>query len=137
MSAIIAGVHFYPGLRDLVLRAEVSPAERGYLYLRAASGLIVPPDDLAVQGQDLVYRLGCFHCHGLMGAGGSKNLGSPKGYIPGWWGRISVSWCATRTSCVNGFATGRLHGYATTRSANTSSSTNVPHASVQGLHQRA
>jgi mono/diheme cytochrome c family protein len=72
------------------------PAYRGYLgarevddlivYIRAVSGLVVPNDALAAQGQDLTVRLGCFHCHGPMGAGGSKNLGSFKGYIPGWWG---------------------------------------------------
>lgn len=72
------------------------PAYRGHLsggelddlmaYLRAVSGLIRPPDDLAAQGQDLAYRFGCFHCHGPMGAGISRNPGSFKGYIPGWWG---------------------------------------------------
>ena len=72
------------------------PAYRGYLsnrevddvlaYIRAASGLITPPDALAAQGQDLAYRLGCFQCHGPMGAGISRNIGSLKGYIPGWWG---------------------------------------------------
>jgi mono/diheme cytochrome c family protein len=55
-------------------------------YLRAVSGLLVPPDELAAKGQDLAYRLGCFHCHGPMGAGGGPNPGSFKGYIPGWWG---------------------------------------------------
>jgi len=72
------------------------PAYRGYLgayevddlivYIRAVSGLIVPADALAAQGQDLAVRLACFHCHGPMGAGGSRNPGSLKGYIPGWWG---------------------------------------------------
>jgi mono/diheme cytochrome c family protein len=72
------------------------PAYGGYLssaeiedlmaYLRAVSGLIVAPDEVAAQGQDLAYRLGCFHCHGPMGAGGGSNPGSFKGYVPGWWG---------------------------------------------------
>ncbi len=72
------------------------PAYRGYIknrevddliaYLRAVSGLIAPKDDLAAQGQDLAYGLGCFNCHGPMGYGSSGNLGSLKGYIPGWWG---------------------------------------------------
>lgn len=72
------------------------PAYRGYLsareveeliaYVRAVSGLITPPDDATAQGQDLAYRLGCFNCHGPMGAGISANPGSLKGYIPGWWG---------------------------------------------------
>ncbi len=72
------------------------PAYRGHLsdrevddliiYLRAVSGLVSLPDDTVTQGQELAYRLGCFQCHGPMGAGGSRNLGSLKGYIPGWWG---------------------------------------------------
>jgi mono/diheme cytochrome c family protein len=70
------------------------PAYRGYLsageiedlmsYVRAVSGLVKPTDHLALQGQELAYRLGCFHCHGPMGAGTSGNIGSFKGYIPGW-----------------------------------------------------
>jgi mono/diheme cytochrome c family protein len=73
------------------------PAYRGYLseaevddlvaYIRAVSGLASPTDELALQGQDLAYRFGCFDCHGPMGAGGVGNLGSLKGYIPGWWGK--------------------------------------------------
>lgn len=73
----------------------VMPAYRGYLsarqvdellaYIRAVSGLIVPDDELAAEGFDLAIRLGCFQCHGPMGAGGVKNPGSFKGYIPGWW----------------------------------------------------
>lgn len=72
------------------------PAYRNYLggqdlddlviYLRAVSGLLTPGDDVTAQGQDLAYRLGCFNCHGPMGAGGSRNPGSLKGYIPSWWG---------------------------------------------------
>jgi len=72
------------------------PAYRGYLsdrevddllaYLRAVSGLVVPADAVAAQGQELAFRLGCFHCHGPMGAGLAGNPGSLKGYIPGWWG---------------------------------------------------
>lgn len=73
------------------------PAYRGYLsaadvddlvaYIRAVSGLVSPSDDLALQGQDVAYRFGCFDCHGPMGAGGVGNPGSLKGYIPGWWGK--------------------------------------------------
>jgi mono/diheme cytochrome c family protein len=72
------------------------PAYRGHItagelddvivYLRAVSGLIVPPDAVAAQGQELAYRFACFQCHGPMGAGMSENPGSLKGYIPGWWG---------------------------------------------------
>ncbi len=73
------------------------PAYRGHVserevddlvaYIRAASGLITPPDPVAAQGQDLAIRLGCFQCHGPMGSGNSDNPGSFKGYIPGWWGK--------------------------------------------------
>lgn len=72
------------------------PAYRAYLtsaqiddlvaYIRAVSGLITPKDELAAQGQELAFRLGCFTCHGPMGAGGGQNPGSFKGYLPGWWG---------------------------------------------------
>ena len=73
------------------------PAYHGYLgdaevhelivYIRAVSGLITPKDEVAAQGQDLAVRFGCFHCHGPMGAGStSRNPGSLKNYIPGWWG---------------------------------------------------
>ena len=74
----------------------VMPEYRSYLsqrqvddlivYLRAVSGLITPTDELAAGGQELAYRYGCFNCHGPMGAGTSRNIGSFKGYIPGWWG---------------------------------------------------
>lgn len=80
--------------RDAQLLAM--PAYRGHLndrevddlmvYLRAVSGLVTPPDELAAQGQEVAYRFGCFHCHGPMGAGGNQNPGALKGYIPGWWG---------------------------------------------------
>ena len=72
------------------------PAYRGHLgtrqledliaYIRAVSGLLVPSDEIAAQGQEVAYKLGCFNCHGPMGARGSRNPGSLKGYIPGWWG---------------------------------------------------
>jgi len=72
------------------------PAYRGHLspgdvddliaYIRAVSGLIAPRDPVAARGHDLALRLGCFLCHGPMGAGGTGNPGSLKGYIPGWWG---------------------------------------------------
>lgn len=72
------------------------PAYRGFLserdvddlvaYIGAVSGLIAPEDDEAAAGMELAYELGCFDCHGPMGAGGVQNPGSLKGYIPGWWG---------------------------------------------------
>jgi mono/diheme cytochrome c family protein len=88
-----ADPHYRREMRSQLL---AMPAYRGYLgerevddvlaYLRVVSGLIVPSDELATKGQDLAYKLGCFRCHGPMGAGGGANPGSFKGYIPGWWG---------------------------------------------------
>ena len=72
-----------PAYRDYLSGRQVDDL---IVYLRAVSGLITPRDELAAQGQELAYRYGCFNCHGPMGAGTSKNIGSLKGYIPGWWG---------------------------------------------------
>src|SRR5438094_533292 len=55
----------YPSVRARVLSLEETPAVRGY---RLAAGI------------------GCFSCHGPLGAGGVSNPGSFKGYIPGFWG---------------------------------------------------
>jgi mono/diheme cytochrome c family protein len=82
--------------KEMAAQLLAMPAYRTYLnyhqvddlivYLRAVSGLITPTDELAAGGQELAYRYGCFNCHGPMGAGTSRNIGSLKGYIPGWWG---------------------------------------------------
>jgi mono/diheme cytochrome c family protein len=72
-----------PAYRDYLSMGQVDDL---IVYLRAVSGLITPSDELAARGQELAYRNGCFNCHGPMGAGTSKNIGSLKGYIPGWWG---------------------------------------------------
>jgi mono/diheme cytochrome c family protein len=74
----------------------VMPSYRGYLsdaevsdlvvYIRAVSALLVPEEELAAKGHELAHKLGCFQCHGPMGARGPSNPGSFKGYIPGWWG---------------------------------------------------
>src|SRR5512145_1757860 len=55
-------------------------------YLRAASGLLEPRDDVAAKGVEIALANGCFHCHGDMGVGGMPNPGSLKGYIPGFGG---------------------------------------------------
>ena len=38
-------------------------------------------------GEELVRRFACFTCHGELGQGGVKDLGSLKGYIPGFFGQ--------------------------------------------------
>src|SRR5262245_29826121 len=72
-----------PAYRRFVGAAEV---EDLVAYLRASSGLIVPDEALAARGADLATELSCFVCHGALGAGGTENPGSFKGYIPALWG---------------------------------------------------
>ncbi len=55
-------------------------------WVKAASGLDAPATGAAQKGFDLAGRLGCFACHGPMGAGRVANPGSLKGYIPAWTG---------------------------------------------------
>jgi mono/diheme cytochrome c family protein len=55
-------------------------------YLRAASDQILPEEAAAARGGEVAMRLGCFACHGALGAGGLPNPGSFKGYVPGFWG---------------------------------------------------
>jgi mono/diheme cytochrome c family protein len=72
------------------------PAYRGYVtgaqvedlvvYLRAASGQVLPDAELAVRGADVAIEQSCFGCHGPLGAGGVPNPGSYKGYVPSFWG---------------------------------------------------
>jgi mono/diheme cytochrome c family protein len=85
---------------DYVARMEEAavrmPAYEGWLsaaqledlvaYLRATSGQIVPDDELAAKGSNVALELGCFACHGELGAGGVPNPGSLKGYVPSFWG---------------------------------------------------
>src|SRR5262245_60988724 len=76
-------------LRMPAYRTEVSARQVDDLvaYLRAASGLLAPPDDtLAAKGADVAASSGCFDCHGDLGIGGLPNPGSLKGYIPGFGG---------------------------------------------------
>jgi mono/diheme cytochrome c family protein len=72
------------------------PAYRGFVggseledlvtYLRATSGQVMPDEKLAAHGADVALQIGCFACHGPLGAGGTSNPGSFKGYVPGFWG---------------------------------------------------
>jgi mono/diheme cytochrome c family protein len=71
------------------------PAYRGWVggadlddlvvYLRASSGQVSPDEERAKHGAELAAQLGCFACHGPLGAGGEANPGSFKGYVPGFW----------------------------------------------------
>jgi mono/diheme cytochrome c family protein len=72
-----------PAYRGLISTAEL---EDLVAYLRAASDMIVPDGAEAARGAELARELGCFTCHGPLGAGGVPNPGSFKGYIPGFWG---------------------------------------------------
>ena len=75
-------------LRMPAYRGRVSPREVEDLvaFLRAASDLIIPGEPLAARGAELATQLGCFACHGPLGAGGVQNPASFKGYIPAFWG---------------------------------------------------
>jgi len=77
-----AALHM-PAYRDFVTAAQV---EDLVAYLRAASDQIIPEEELAVRGTDVAREHDCFACHGALGAGGIKNPGSFKGYIPSFWG---------------------------------------------------
>jgi len=76
-------------IRLPAFRSELSTRQVDDLvtYLRAASGLLAPPDDTpAAKGADVAMSAGCFDCHGDLGIGGMPNPGSLKGYIPGFGG---------------------------------------------------
>jgi mono/diheme cytochrome c family protein len=76
-----------PAYRGLVSARQ---AEDLVAYLRAASGQVIPEGAAATtavsRGADLAFEYHCGRCHGALGAGGSSNPGSFKGYIPGFWG---------------------------------------------------
>lgn len=72
-----------PAFRGVVSEAEVDAL---VAFIRAASGLLEPPDGPAARGAELAIANGCFACHGDMGSGGLPNPGSLKGYIPGFGG---------------------------------------------------
>jgi mono/diheme cytochrome c family protein len=77
-----AALHM-PAYRDVVTAAQV---EDLVAYLRAASGQILPDDELAARGAELAADLACAVCHGPLGAGGVPNPGGFKGYVPSFWG---------------------------------------------------
>jgi mono/diheme cytochrome c family protein len=77
-----AALHM-PAYRSFVSAAQVDDL---VAYLRAASGQVLPDESLARRGAELAGDLGCFACHGPLGAGGVGNPGSLKGYVPSFWG---------------------------------------------------
>jgi mono/diheme cytochrome c family protein len=72
-----------PAYRDVLTAGQV---EDIVAYLRAVSGQILPDEELAARGAELVSELGCAACHGPLGAGGVPNPGGFKGYVPSFWG---------------------------------------------------
>ena len=79
-----AAAHRMPAFRSYVDGGDL---EDLVAYLRAASGQVVPDEPRAARGAELAADLGCFGCHGPLGAGGFPNPGSLKGYVPGFWGK--------------------------------------------------
>src|SRR5213594_1348542 len=77
-----AALHM-PAYRNFVSARQVDDL---VAFLRAASGQILPDEALAARGGEIASDLGCFACHGPLGAGGVGNPGSLKGYVPGFWG---------------------------------------------------
>ncbi len=72
-----------PAYRDLLDDEEV---EDVVAYFMAAARMATIEDESASRGADLVLEHGCESCHGPGGAGGVRNPGSLKAYIPGWLG---------------------------------------------------
>jgi mono/diheme cytochrome c family protein len=68
---IVAGIQIYPTVRDLILDAEETPAERGH---------------------EIALGAGCFSCHGPGGRGGVKNPGSKDGTVPAFVGGEPMMW---------------------------------------------
>ncbi len=53
----------------------------------ALTGLVgIPEDPELAAGHDVARDLGCFGCHGPLGAGGIGNPGSLAERVPGWYG---------------------------------------------------
>jgi len=90
-DAIFNGRDAVPGF------AEAMPAYTGRLEheewlgaqqaVAALTGLVgVPEDPELAAGHDVARDMGCFGCHGPLGAGGVPNPGSLTGRVPGWFG---------------------------------------------------
>jgi hypothetical protein len=51
-----------------------------------AGVVAVPGDDELEAGRDIAVEMGCFGCHGVLGAGGTVNPGSAPGFVAGFHG---------------------------------------------------
>ncbi len=68
-------------------RFQVGEWKAVVLAVGVLEGLVgVPEDPELASGYDIARQMGCFGCHGLLGAGGVPNPGSLQGRIPGWLG---------------------------------------------------
>ncbi len=68
-------------------RLDVGEWRALVLAVGVLEGLVgVPEDPELASGYDIAVQMGCFGCHGRLGAGGVPNPGSLEGRIPGWLG---------------------------------------------------
>jgi len=68
-------------------RLQVDEWRALVLAVGVLEGLVgVPEDPELASGYDIARQMGCFGCHGVLGAGGVPNPGSLTGRIPGWLG---------------------------------------------------
>jgi mono/diheme cytochrome c family protein len=72
-----------PAYRDVLTGRQVDDL---VAYFMAASQMAPIVEEVASRGRLLVRQHRCESCHGVGGAGGVRNPGSLKGYIPGWLG---------------------------------------------------
>lgn len=69
-------------------RLSVEEWQAAAVAVAALSGLAgIPEDPELAAGHDVAVQMGCFGCHGPLGAGGVPNPGSLAGAVPGWYGR--------------------------------------------------
>jgi mono/diheme cytochrome c family protein len=69
-------------------RLTVEKWQGAVVAVAVLSGLVgVPEDPELGAGHDVALQMGCFGCHGALGAGGVANPGSLSGAVPGWYGK--------------------------------------------------
>ncbi len=78
---------FPAGMPPMGHRLDLEEWKAVVLAVSVLEGLVgVPEDPELASGYDIARQMGCFGCHGLLGAGGVPNPGSFQGRIPGWLG---------------------------------------------------